>query len=319
MTSTDSGAKPSVSIITVSDYKTGDPSSMKALQLTLAGLAKQDYDGSVEYILVEAEDSLNQVPDDISEVLPELRVVIGDQGPTSYDLKNAGAQAASSDFVVMLDADCAPHPKWLSSLMGHRQRHPNAAAISGRTMYKKQGVLPNIFALLDRGYVDCGGPGECGAISNNNGAFSREILLKFPLENDVGPFGSKPHSDQIKADGGELRFEPGMVVYHGYGAWPMAKEIREFTGYAMARYRKINPNAKYGWLYRLGPVAIPVIFAMGLLDSWISILKLYPHYDLKWYNVPYAFYVAFRAQLLEIPGLVKGMREEPMDFADVYR
>ena len=157
------------SVVTVSDYKTGEAESWNELRLTLEGLAKQDFDEPVEFLLVEAEDSGDEIPDDLRHVLPGLKVVRA-PGVTSYDLKNAGARAASADFVIMLDADCAPHPAWLSSLMAHRRRHPEAAAISGRTLYKGEGLLRRIFALLDRSYVDSGDAGPTRAISNNNAA-----------------------------------------------------------------------------------------------------------------------------------------------------
>jgi cellulose synthase/poly-beta-1,6-N-acetylglucosamine synthase-like glycosyltransferase len=150
--------RPVASIVTVSDYKAGDAEAWDALRLTLQGLARQDYREPVEFLLVEATEARQEIPPDLLQSLPGLKVVRA-PGTTSYDLKNAGAHAAASDFVVLLDADCAPHPNWWRSIIEHRQRHPQAAVISGRTKYKGQGLLPRVFALLDRSYVDCGEPG----------------------------------------------------------------------------------------------------------------------------------------------------------------
>lgn len=313
-----STAQPAVSVVTVSDYKAGEDDAWDELRQTLEGLAAQDYDGPVEYLLVEAEESILEIPDDLKTILPGLEIVSG-EGSTSYDFKNAGARAASAKLVVFLDADCAPHPKWLSSLMEHYERHPDAAAISGRTLYKTEGLMPRIFALLDRGYVDSGGPGRCHAISNNNGAVARAIMIKYPLTNDVGPFGSKPQSDEILADGHELRFEPGMVAYHGFGGWPMAREVRKLTGYARARYRRINPKASQAWMYRLGVLGLPFIIGSSILDSWLKCIKLGSHYGVRWYQLPLAWVTAVRAHLLEIPGLRLGMADKPLDFAEAYR
>jgi hypothetical protein len=219
----------------------------------------------------------------------------------------------------MLDADCAPHPAWLSSLMAHRRQHPEAAAISGRTLYKGEGLLRRIFALLDRSYVDSGDAGPSRAISNNNGAFDRSVLMEFPLKNDVGPFGSRPHSDAIQAAGGTLRFEPGMVAYHGYGGWEMAREVRRHTGFSMARYRQINPGATHAWMYRLGNFGIPLIVGMAILDSWRRTIRLGPRYGIRWFEVPVAMAVAVRAHLMEIPGLRTAMRGEWIEDGDAYR
>jgi cellulose synthase/poly-beta-1,6-N-acetylglucosamine synthase-like glycosyltransferase len=183
--------RPVATIVTVSDYKAGDAESWDALRLTLQGLARQDYREPVEFLLVEAVASSQAIPSDLLEILPGLKVVRV-EGRTSYDFKNAGARAASADFVVLLDADCAPHPNWWRSIIEHRRRHPQAAVISGRTKYKGQGLLPRVFALLDRSYVDCGGPGRTRAISNNNAGFAREILLKFPLQDRLRRDGHHP-------------------------------------------------------------------------------------------------------------------------------
>jgi glycosyltransferase involved in cell wall biosynthesis len=306
MNQTSAAAAPVASIVIVIDYKAGDPHSLRELRATLQGLAAQDFREPVELLLVEPA-SGRPLPDDILGVMPGLRVVRTD-GTTSYDFKNAGARAAASDFVVLLDADCTPHPNWFRSVIEHRKRHPRAAAISGRTMYKGQGLLPRILALLDRSYVESKSGGRCSAISNNNGAFRRDVLLEFPLDNAVGPFGSRPHADQIMAAGHELRFEPGMVAYHGYGGWPMEQENREHTGFAMTRYRQLKPDASYAWLVRLGYAGIPVVVGMSILDSWRRCFKYASGYGLRWFEIPLACMAAVPAHLMEIKGIVLAMR-----------
>ena len=310
--------KPLATVLTVADYKAGEEESWDELRLTLNGLAAQDFAGPIEHLLVESKHSTLAIPEEFLQILPTLKVVRA-EGHTSYDFKNAGASAASSDFVIMLDADCAPHPKWLSSVMAHRAAHPEAAAISGRTLYKTEGLLPRIFALLDRGYVDPGHAGPTKAISNNNGAFARDVIVKYPLRNDVGPFGSKPHSQKLLADGKELRFEPGMVAYHGYGGWEMAKEIRKHTGYSMARYRQVNPQARWAWMYRAGTLGIVMITGMSIMNSCLNCVRLGSCYGIKWYQIPIAWGVAIRTHLMEIPGLVLGMNGGSMGAEDAYR
>ena len=107
-------------------------------------------------------------------------------------------------------------------------------------------------ALIDRSYVDCGRPGRTRAISNNNGAFRRDILLRFPLQNELGPFGSKGHAEQIMEAGGELRFEPAGRA----SLWRLADAAdgRRQIGFAMTRYRQLNGNASHAWMFKLGVV-----------------------------------------------------------------
>ena len=315
VTSTD---RPAASIVTVADYKAGAAEAWDALRLTLEGLARQDYAGAVEFLLVEAAAASAAIPPDVLGILPGLKVVRA-EGRTSYDFKNAGARAASSDFVVLLDADCAPHPGWLRAVMEHRRRHPEAAAISGRTLYKGEGLLPRVLALIDRSYVDCGRPGPTKAISNNNAGFAREVLLEFPLQNEVGPFGSRPHADQIMAAGGELRFEPGMIAYHGFGGWSMEEHDRQNIGFSMTRYRQLNPSARHAWMFRLGYGSIPLILGMSTIGSWRRCIKLGSGYGIRWFEVPIACALAVRAHAMEIPGILLAMRGEELGTGNAYR
>jgi glycosyltransferase involved in cell wall biosynthesis len=312
-----SSERPVASIVTVIDYKAGGNQAWNDLRLTLEGLARQDYREPVELLLVEADDG-NQVPADLQRILPELRIVRA-AGTTSYDLKNRGAEAAAADLVVLIDADCQPHPGWWRAIIEHYRRHPDAAAISGRTLYRATGLLPRIFALIDRSYVDCGGPGRTRAISNNNGAFRRDVLLRFPLQNELGPFGSKGHAEQIMDAGGELRFEPGMVVEHRYGGWRMQQAERRQIGFAMTRHRQLNGGASYAWLFKLGVLGLPLILAMSIAGTWKRCLRHASHYGIRWFEVPAALAVAIPTHALEIPGILLALRGGWIGTASAYR
>jgi glycosyltransferase involved in cell wall biosynthesis len=309
--------RPIASIVIVIDYKAGGSEAWNNLRLTLKGLQQQQYREPVEFLLVEADDG-HHVPDDLQQILPDLRVVRS-AGRTSYDFKNAGAAAAASDFVVLLDADCVPHPGWWRALIEHRRQRPEAAAISGRTLYRAEGLLPRIFALIDRSYVDCGGPGRTGAVSNNNGAFRRDVLLRFPLRNDLGPFGSKGHADQILAAGFELRFEPGMVVEHGYGGWSMAQADRRHIGFAMTRYRQLNGDSTHAWMFRIGVVGLPLVVAMSIAGTWKRCLRHASHYGIRWFEVPAALAAAVPTHVLEVPGILLALRGGKSETIGSYR
>jgi glycosyltransferase involved in cell wall biosynthesis len=312
-----SSDRPVASIVTVIDYKAGGNEAWADLRLTLEGLARQEYREPVEFLLVEADDG-SQVPDDLQKILPGLRVVHA-PGKTSYDLKNRGAEAATADFVVFIDADCPPRPGWWRAIIEHHRRHPEAAAISGRTLYRARGLLPRIFALIDRSYVDCGGPGPTRAISNNNGAFRRDILLRFPLQNELGPFGSKGHAEQIMEAGGELRFEPGMVVEHRYGGWPMEQAEHRQIGFAMTRYRQLNGDASYAWMFKLGVLGLPLVLAMSIAGTWKRCLRHASNYGIRWFEIPAALVVAIPTHAMEIPGILLALRGGWIGTGGAYR
>ena len=116
-----------------------------------------------------------------------------------------------------------------------------------------------------------------------------------------------------------LRVEPDMIAYHGYGGWEMAREVRKHTGYSMARYRIVNPDAKYAPLYRLGALGVPLIVGMSMVDSCLRCVRYHADYDIPWYQIPYAWGVAIRSHAMEVPGLLLAMRGGSMGTADAFR
>ncbi|MDH3669487.1 MAG: glycosyltransferase family 2 protein [Paracoccaceae bacterium] len=306
------------SIITVSDHKVGKAEGWAALRETYKHLAAQDYREPVEFLLVETEGAHHAIPEDIKGLVPDLRIVTT-PGTSSFDLKNAGAAAARSDFVIILDADCRPAPGWWRAIYEHRLRHPEAAVISGRTFYEGEGVLPKVFAVIDRTYVDAGESGPTHAISNNNAGFSRQILLDHPFSNEVGPFGSEPHAARVKASGAALRFESGMLAYHAFTGWDMVREERRHIGFSMTRYRQLHPDAARGWMVKYPPLWTVYLVAASTASDVRRSLRFGRAYGLKWFHVPYLWLCSARTHLLEIPGIRLALSGEWIGRWNAYR
>ena len=154
----------------VSDYRPGEQKSWDDLRATLAALAQQDFDEPVEYLLLENEDDLTQMPLDVPRTLPGTRVVAS-RGRGSYELKNAGVQAAGADLVMVLDADCIPDRGWVRAGVEAMRQRPDAVGISGRTTYPGRSTLERALGLLSRCYVDRGKAGPVRLLSTNNMMF----------------------------------------------------------------------------------------------------------------------------------------------------
>lgn len=292
---------PVASIVTVLDHKVGEAESWDKLRVTLKNLATQDFQEPVEFLLVETEGAHKNVPPDVTSILPGLRVVPA-AGKSSFELKNAGAEAAKSDFVVILDADCRPSPGWWRAVFDHWKANPGAAVISGRTFYEGGTLLGRIFALIDRSYVDVGDAGVTTTISNNNAGFARKTLLDHPFSNEVGPFGSEPHSDRIKAAGLELRFEPGMIAYHAFTGWDMVREERRHIGFSLTRYRQLHPEARNGWMIKY-PLLWTVYLVLASTYSDVKrSLRFAAHYGVKWFQIPAIWFCSLRAHLMALRG-----------------
>ena len=313
------GAGPVASIVVISDFHAGEPDSWADVADVFRCLAAQDFLEPVEVLLVCATEEAAKLPPDLRALLPGVQIVsVG--GVTSYDLKNAGAVAAAAEIVFLLDADCSPVPGWLTAAMRHLREHPQAVVVSGRTTYKGAGADWRIMAMLDRGYVEPGGSGTTRAISNNNAAFRRDTLLRHPLANDIGPFGSRPHADNILAEGGELRFEPGMVAAHGFAGWAMVRDIRFGQGFAAIRYRQLRPETRYGTIVAMGFFGLPILVAGSVVRSWWDCLRLWREFQVPLTAVPLALAIAVVMRAFELPGMIAALRQRPVGSeATAYR
>jgi cellulose synthase/poly-beta-1,6-N-acetylglucosamine synthase-like glycosyltransferase len=145
--------QPAVTVMVVSDYRPGEQKSWNDLRATLAALATQDFDEPVEYLLLENRSDLKQMPEDVPQTLPGVRMMVSD-ARGSYELKNAGVQAATGDLVMVLDADCIPDRCWVRAGVDAMREQPDALAISGRTTYPGRSTLERSLGLLSRSYVD---------------------------------------------------------------------------------------------------------------------------------------------------------------------
>jgi|GEM_PF-778654 len=306
------------SIVTVSDHKAGSEEGWAALRETYRHLAAQACDDSVEFLLVETASAAGAIPADIIDMVAGLRLVTT-EGTSSFDLKNAGAEAARSGFVVILDADCRPGPGWWTALRDHRQAHPEAAVISGRTFYEGGSLLGRIFAVIDRTYVDSGAAGPTQAISNNNAGFTREVLLEHPFSNEVGPFGSEPHSARVKASEAPMRFEPGMVAYHAFTGWGMVREERRHIGFSLTRYRQLHPDAVNAWMVRYPLLWMAYLVTASTASDVLRSLRLSKAYGLRWFQVPGVWACSAVTHLMEIPGIRLALSGQGIGQWNAYR
>ncbi|GAA5072570.1 glycosyltransferase [Nocardia iowensis] len=90
------------------------------LDVQLAGLAEQDYQGPFEVIISDNEPSATLRAHIDSHPLADrlrLRYLDSSDRPGGPYARNNGAAAASGDFLVFTDQDDRAHPGWLSALV----------------------------------------------------------------------------------------------------------------------------------------------------------------------------------------------------------
>jgi Glycosyl transferase family 2 len=302
---------PVASIVIVSDYKVGSSLAWDDLRATLRGVAAQDFSEPVEYIFLENVKHKDHVPSDLSQILPQLKIIFS-RHELQYALKSEAASVAQSEIVILLDGDCVPAPDWLRHMVQMMRLSSKPAVVSGRTLYEGRNLIERCCALLERAYVDRSRSAETENISNNNAAFRRSVLLAHPLPLNAGPFASGMHAEAIMRAGGRLFFEPQARVTHAYHGWQMQRDIRRHKGYARIVTRQLDSNLPFATLGRLGYLSIPLIFGGSLLQSWWKSVLFHRDYGIRWYQFPVLIFFAVVVHGMEIPGIIRGIHGRPI-------
>jgi len=309
--------KPIASIVVISDYKVGSSLAWDDLRATLRGLAAQNFAAPVEHIFLETVKHKDYIPQDLTKILPGLKIILSRQ-ELQYALKSEAARVAQSDIVILLDGDCVPEPDWLHHMVDLMRSEFHPAVVSGRTVYEGRNLIERCSALLERAYVDRYRSPDTRTISNNNAAFRRSTLLAHPLPLTAGPFASRMHAEAIIRDGGKLLFEPRALVKHTYYGWAMERDIRRHKGYARIVTRKLDSDVPFARLGRLGYLSLPLLLVGSLLQSWWKSLLFHRDYGIRWYQLPALLFYAVIVHALEIPGMIRGVHGRPITNSD-YR
>ena len=294
---------PVISILIVIDFDDGHGSGWQDLRAVLDALSRQQGIEQAEILVADTESRKLLAPPD----LPTFRWVTIPEG-NAYELKNAGVDAASSEFVAILDADCLPAPGWLASALETLSSDSNIAAVSGHTRYPGQSLTHRALALLDRSYVEDVVDGETPHISNNNAAFRRSAFLEHPLPTNAGIFASNLQSEPMRRSGYRLQFDPRMRVTHGFDGWKTEAEIRVNLGYGVAVSRLLDPSTRHGWLYRFGALSIPLAVTARSLNSCRLATRHAHSFGVRWFELPVALASAFVACAMEAPGMWAALR-----------
>jgi hypothetical protein len=291
----------------VSDYRPGEQKSWNDLRKTLAALANQDFDEPVEYLLLENRGDLRQMPEDVPQTLPGVRVVASD-GRSSYELKNAGVQNATADLVMVLDADCIPDRRWVRAGMDAMRKRPDALAISGRTTYQGRSTLERALGLLSRCYVDRGKAGRVRLLSTNNMIVRRRVFCSDPLPADAGPFAYRLLTERLLRQGGKLYFEPEMRAVHDFEGWPMERDLRRQVGWTSIRIRQLDVNIPGARVVRLlGPAAVPLLYFYRVVESAGHCFRLPRHFGLHRRHIPLLLGLAALVHAFEVPGMLRAL------------
>ena len=307
----------SLSIIVVSDYAAGEEKSWEDLRRALRAWQEQEGTLADEFILVESLRFKGKIPSDLLGLIPNMTILYLD-AESSYELKNRAVEAATGDWLAIVDADCIPQRSWLRVLRAAIVEYPDVAAVSAKTLYPGRSRMERILGLLSRSYLDPGRRGPTRFISGNAACFRREMYRRHPLPVGIGAFASRIQSEAFLRDHATLLFDPELVVVHDFEGWPMERDIRRNHGYSTVITRLRDHRLPYAGLVRAGVIAIPFIVAGKTLDSVRDCVRCFRHYNVKMYELPLALALTVITHVLEIPGMLAAYRGRSIG-ATAYR
>ncbi len=309
---------PAVTVVIVSDYRAGKDKTWDDLRSMLPALAVQEFDESVEFLLMENKSDAPHIPTDVLTLLPGLRVLPSKERG-SYGLKNEGVRAASAELVMIIDADCIPNDGWISAGVGALRANPRAFGVSGRSSYAGRTRLERILGLLSRAYVDRGQAGPIRYLSTNSCALRRQMFLDVPLPTNAGPFSYRLLTERVLESGGTLLFEPAMKVVHDFEGWPMERDMRRQMGWGSIRIRQVDDSISGSRVVKLlGHASVPFFYLYRMLESTWKGMHLFRHYGLRWYDVPSIVGIAAVIHTFEFPGMLRALGGEDAG-STVYR
>jgi glycosyltransferase involved in cell wall biosynthesis len=228
----------------------------------LAGLARQTYPREHTELVVVDSGELPELADTLRRHFPDARIVDG-AGLTKYQMKNAGARAASGSIVAFIDGDCVMVPGWLFAVVESLGDAPaSVVGVQGRTVLAP-GPLSRPLSVLLYGWRTDRSGRMAQRIVSDNCAFRREFIVSNPFEPAV--LSTAPESillARMRRDGLQMVVNEAMRATHDYPATVRFFLLRAYgNGLCMMRVRAERRGLRAGWLGRLGPAGPPLLVA----------------------------------------------------------
>ncbi|MDX2240835.1 MAG: glycosyltransferase [Leptolyngbyaceae cyanobacterium bins.302] len=285
------------SVIIASDYEEGNEKTWETERKILTALAKQDFKEPFEIILVDYKIYQESLPKDLSDILPNLKIIFSNDAE-SAKRKDYGVKFSTSELVAVLEADCIPCSSWLRILVEDLRTLPDMVAVSGRTTYGDDSIYKRALSLLDRSFDDLGNAGKTQFVSNNGALYRRHILEAFPYPEAITPFLSSRTRNQAILDAGyQFYFDPRVSMQHAIGGWEFIKDVRRNTGYSDMMELAATPSLN----------EVPRLLMKRQKFEW-SLYKRLGRKRLKWYDWPLAIVLLFVARWCEVPGMIDAVK-----------
>ena len=230
----------------------------------LTSIKYQTYDQTLVEVIV-VDNGSKTLPKAICQLFPNVQL-LAETTPGPGPARNKGIEAAQTEILAFIDADCIADSKWLSALATALQ-DPSINIVGGdvRIAYEDPKNLTaleayeSVFAYRQKEYIE-----KKGFSGTGNLASTKQVMRQ------VGPFrGIEVAEDRDWGNravvlGKEIIYVPGMIVSH-----PARKTFEELTRkwdrHTSHDYEDISKRSigKLKWLLRL-----MMIGASSIIDCY---------------------------------------------------
>jgi glycosyltransferase involved in cell wall biosynthesis len=299
--------RPFVSIIidtiTRDDY--GARPLADDLQATLDGVRRQTYPRELFEVIVVVDDGSDGESGEVVRRYPWVSIVRSPQH-SYFAGKNAGARAARSEIVALLDSDCEPVSEWLSMLTAPFA-DAGVSAVAGCTRYTGTSFHAWTFAVPDFSIVTGDNSGNASAFHLNNSAFRRETLLTHPLDARIRRDGGCVLLyHELRAAGARILYAPQARVSHGldFAQRGLLKKHfnRGFDGVTVYRADERAVLRGTRLFRRFGALALIGFTGRRILLDWLRLVRNYDQMGISPATIPYFAAVSVATRLIALTG-----------------
>lgn len=281
MTQTDMSA-PELTVIIVS-YKTREL-TLKCLE-TLYETTKET---RFHTVLLD-NDSGDGTAEAVAEAFPQVELIASRENYGFAKGNNIVAEAASTEWLLLLNPDTECHAGAIDNLMAFARAHPEAGITGGRTVFPDGSLnIASCWMQITPWSTLCNALGLSSALRNwelfnpeGIGGWQRDtvrevdivvgcfMLLKRELWNELGGFDLKyfmygEEADlclRAKAMGYRPMITPDAQIMHLVGASSAGVQARKYNMIAKARATLIRDHWAPGW----------VPFGLAMLSLWAGL------------------------------------------------
>ena len=181
----------------------------------LKAILKQKVDKKIEIILVDNMSQDSTVSKAL-EVIPNIKLITIKNYKPGKAL-NEGIKVSKGDFIVCLSAHCPPvDENWLKNLL-RNFNNKNIGGVYGRqipTSFTSDHDKRDLFLTFG---LDKKIQIKDSFFHNANSMIPREVLKKFPFNDEVKNIEDRLWGQEIIKAGYKIIYEPESVVYHYHG------------------------------------------------------------------------------------------------------